>query len=508
MPLNSLLPLFVVLSLGALTVDARQHSKAFPVLLSADMEVEAEMEVATFLDSRLATSPADDTHPFWIFEWDQLNGYSTVICAITLFLAGLLCSAGGIGGGGVYVTVLMVAGQLSPHNAVPLSKAIVFAGSIASLFRNLGRTLGGQAGEPAKTVIDYNICRLVVPASLIGTLLGVLLNRNAADSAIVMMLSAILIVMTVMVCYTTWNQYQEEEKAASSLLTFDPAPSGNPSDHGGSESYENANESTSEVLLGGPNAKKKLLTKQQTGPQSRDTYVGVLMLFIVVVSGVVRHHASACLWEIQTASGVADREAVCHHPLLAFFVGARAEAWMGDPWHAGVTMFLTLVIPMTVCFAIMVFNGRNCVLEGWSPMEVAKYESMGVVTGCLAGLVGIGGGLIFSPFFLIMGVEPMIAVATSSTCVIFTSSSTTLQYLFTDRIIISLTCVYGVMNVLASYGGTAFVHFLQDRFAARRSYITAIVAAGVMVSAVLSLAKLGSQATSASLIEATTASLL
>merc|ERR1712151_731943 len=99
-----------------------------------------------------------------------------------------------------------------------------------------------------------------------------------------------------------------------------------------------------------------------------------------------------------------------------------------------------------------------------------------------------------------MGVEPTVAVATSSTCVIFTSSSTTLQYLLTDRVIVSLMCVYGTMNVLASYAGTAFVHFLQDRFTARKSYITAIVAAGVLLSAVLSLAKLEFQATSMSLL--------
>ncbi len=38
-------------------------------------------------------------------------------------------------------------------------------------------------------------------------------------------------------------------------------------------------------------------------------------------------------------------------------------------------------------------------------------------------------GLIFSPYFLLMGIEPATAVATSSTCVIFTSSSTTFQLL-------------------------------------------------------------------------------
>merc|ERR1719436_400931 len=140
-------------------------------------------------------------------------------------------------------------------------------------------------------------------------------------------------------------------------------------------------------------------------------------------------------------------------------------------------MILTLVLPITVCSLVMVFYSRACALhEQWRPAEVIKYECMGVATGCLAGLVGIGGGLVFSPFFLVMGIEPMIAVATSSTCVIFTSSSTTLQYLLTDRIIVSLTLVYGLINLCASYAGTAFVHFLQDHFAARKSYITGIVA--------------------------------
>merc|ERR1712046_291422 len=97
-------------------------------------------------------------------------------------------------------------------------------------------------------------------------------------------------------------------------------------------------------------------------------------------------------------------------------------------------------------------------------MEVIKYTAMASTTGCLAGLVGIGGGLIFSPYFLISGVEPAVAVATSSTCVIFTSSSTTLQYLLTDRIITSLTIVYGLVNLLASYVGTSLVHMLRIAF--------------------------------------------
>ena len=47
---------------------------------------------------------------FWVsfgfFSVPLLSSFS--ICCVVLFLGGVLCSAGGIGGGGVYVTVLMV----------------------------------------------------------------------------------------------------------------------------------------------------------------------------------------------------------------------------------------------------------------------------------------------------------------------------------------------------------------------------------------------------------------
>merc|ERR1719329_1018003 len=140
-----------------------------------------------------------------------------------------------------------------------------------------------------------------------------------------------------------------------------------------------------------------------------------------------------------------------------------------------------LVVPICICLAVMIYYSQVCInKEGWSLREVALYEGMGSVTGLLAGLVGIGGGLIFSPFFLVLGVEPHVAVATSSTCVIFTSSSTTLQYLLTDRIITSLAMIYGIVNIVASWAGTSLMHFMMDK-GARKSYITMIVALGVLV---------------------------
>merc|ERR1719271_1577225 len=146
-------------------------------------------------------------------------------------------------------------------------------------------------------------------------------------------------------------------------------------------------------------------------------------------------------------------------------------------------------IPVWTCIAITVHFGFVANREvGWQPRSVILYQVVSVATGLLAGLVGVGGGLILSPFFLLTGMEPAVAVGTSATCILFTSSSTTMQYIFTDRIIMSLALVYGIVTLVASYIGTWLVHTIQDKFA-RKSYITFIVAAGVGISAVLSVIK-------------------
>jgi len=111
------------------------------------------------------------------------------------------------------------------------------------------------------------------------------------------------------------------------------------------------------------------------------------------------------------------------------------------------------------------------------------------MTGCLSGLVGIGGGLIFSPFFLLMDIEPSIAVATSSTAVLFTAASTSFQFFFTDRTVVSLMIIYSSVTLVSSYGGTYLVHFLQDKYLGRKSFITGIVACGVLISAVFTAMK-------------------
>jgi uncharacterized membrane protein YfcA len=66
----------------------------------------------------------------------------------------------------------------------------------------------------------------------------------------------------------------------------------------------------------------------------------------------------------------------------------------------------------------------------WTGMSVfLKFPMYSFLSGMLAGLLGIGGGLILGPLLLELGLHPIVSTATSNFLVLFTSSSTSIQFI-------------------------------------------------------------------------------
>merc|ERR1719502_1728555 len=204
-----------------------------------------------------------------------------------------------------------------------------------------------------------------------------------------------------------------------------------------------------------PAARKQALSTKDAG-------MGGALLCLIIMGGTLRFHMEACRAEVL---GDASQLGACTHPINKLFRG-HMHTWMSDAVTSKVLQQVVWAIPMLAC---ILFTGHFGVVAnrevGWQPRSVVLYQVVSVATGLLAGLVGVGGGLILSPFFLLTGMEPAVAVGTSATCVLFTSSSTTMQYIFTDRIIMSLALVYGIVTLIASFIGTYGVHYIQDKFA-------------------------------------------
>lgn len=426
-------------------------------------------------------------HPLWKPEWHRMLDRGALRAGLCLFIGGVICTAGGIGGGGIYVTVLMFFGELSVHDAIPMSKVVVFAASLPSLILNLSKSIVEKEGSAAKSLIDYNVCRIVVPWALIGTLLGVYWNRHVDGTVIVGLLCVILIGMTALICRKGWEQHCEEEKLEEEQQRIlQKAMGESPQDGSRVQDATIPADSDDHSQAAGEGSLES--DKGEERPLARNTLLPIDMklagsaLLLVIFCGTMRYHTVKC---IRDGDG-------CTHPIAEIIsVGQLNELKNHTQVLEGLQSFI-LFVPVIYCSVIAAYYSHGCVKseDDWSWCRVASYSLMAITTGALAGLVGIGGGLIFAPFFIQMGMDPHVAVASSSTCVIFTSSSTTFQYLFTDRIIVALIFSFGIPHLMAAYTGTKLVHFIQDNYGTKKSWITWIVAFGVGISTLLAIHKM------------------
>mmetsp|Transcript_92584 Transcript_92584/g.177774 ORF Transcript_92584/g.177774 Transcript_92584/m.177774 type:complete len:123 (+) Transcript_92584:3-371(+) len=79
--------------------------------------------------------------------------------------------------------------------------------------------------------------------------------------------------------------------------------------------------------------------------------------------------------------------------------------------------------------------------------------------------------MVKAPFMIQMGISPTVAAATSNFMVLFTSASTTFQYVLLGRIIYQDALVFGAFAFVGAFlGQLAFVK-LQER-SGRQSFVT------------------------------------
>ena len=157
-----------------------------------------------------------------IYEWGngaqglqeahiQISG-PIVVAGVLCFIASSISSAGGIGGGGLFIPILTIVASLDLKTASSLSAFMVTGGSIANVMCNLRATnpkLGG------KSLIDYDIALLSEPCMLLGVSVGVICNLVFPEWLITMLFAVFLTWSTSKTCNSGvvfWKIESEERR--------------------------------------------------------------------------------------------------------------------------------------------------------------------------------------------------------------------------------------------------------------------------------------------------------
>lgn len=95
---------------------------------------------------------------------------------------------------------------------------------------------------------------------------------------------------------------------------------------------------------------------------------------------------------------------------------------------------------------------------------VAPLVTIGVGSGVLSGLFGVGGGIVIVPLLtLLLGFAQKRAQATSLAAIVLTAAAGALSYLGAGQVLVAPAALIAVGGVAGSFVGAAAVHRMSDR---------------------------------------------
>lgn len=111
----------------------------------------------------------------------------------------------------------------------------------------------------------------------------------------------------------------------------------------------------------------------------------------------------------------------------------------------------------------------------WETSKCIKMSVTGLISGFIAGTIGIGGGVVLGPLLLGLGIYPVVSTVTTNFLVLLTSSSTSLQFILNGLMNFEYAIIGTSFSILGSYVGTKIVHFYFKKTGRESILIFALV---------------------------------
>lgn len=145
-----------------------------------------------------------------------------VLAGALCFIASSISSAGGIGGGGLFIPILTIVAGLDLKTASSLSAFMVTGGSIANVMCNLCIKTSSKFG--GKSLIDYDIALLSEPFMLLGVSIGVICNLVFPEWLITLLFALFLTWSASKTCnsgFMFWKIESEENREKEGLRNIE-----------------------------------------------------------------------------------------------------------------------------------------------------------------------------------------------------------------------------------------------------------------------------------------------
>jgi uncharacterized membrane protein YfcA len=139
---------------------------------------------------------------------------NTVAAWVLSFFAASVSSAGGVGGGSLFLPILNLVAGLSLKRATAYSSFMVTGGAASNVLYNLA-CAGGRGRGGGRGLIDYDVALLFQPCLLLGVSIGVVCNVMFPEWLITVLFSIFLAFCTAKTCRAGLKIWRSETRAGA-----------------------------------------------------------------------------------------------------------------------------------------------------------------------------------------------------------------------------------------------------------------------------------------------------
>jgi uncharacterized membrane protein YfcA len=355
-----------------------------------------------------------------------------------------MSNASGLGGGLLFIPVLLLILNFYPHEAIPISKIVIFAGALTSFIQNT------KVKRPHRNckALNYNLIIVNTSNLLLGTVFGVTLNKILPNTLILFLLCILLFYYSYKTFKTFLKFYNEE--ANTDLHSM--------SSQMNSISPRNTNNDINQPI----------------DQVEREIYKDQFLLRWDKLQFVLFPFLIMAILSILRESNIVSKCSLLYWVLILLFA---LTVIIFD-------YFVLLHIEKEYNYRKLINFPYDAKDINWNRDTIIKLNAIGFIAGFIAGTIGIGGGVVLGPILLDLGIHPIVGTVTTNFLVLITSSSTTFQFILFEMLNFQYGFLCIIFSALGSYCGTYLVNnYVKNT--GKQSFIVLILFFVVVISAVV-----------------------
>ena len=398
-----------------------------------------------------------------LFPPDAHDYWGTVLIIIGLTLSG----SGGVGGGGLLVAIIVLVFHFSARNAIPLANFTMLGNSLTHISRNF-RKRHPHADRP---LIDWNIVLAFLPMSLAGATIGIYFVNSLPEYIICLIVAVILLYTSIHSLYHGTFLFRRE---GYELLSTNDSEA----NEAHQQNHNHDVNIISELSL------EKTIHKPQNGDVD-----------------FMKSNENQELQHILLEEKKIPKNKIIWITLL--LIGVISLSLSEQAFHCNSIIYWIMVTIELLWILFVYIRSRQILLEEsklkqyshykyletdviWDQMNTIKYPLLCIVAGLVTGTFGVGGGVIFAPIMISLGIDPQIITPTSSALILFTTLVALIGFISYEKIIIDYSFYFLFLGSISAYFCQKFFDYIIDTFK-RRSIIFLTIGGIVFGSAIAML---------------------